>query len=85
MTTACDDTVATHPLVLDEALVDPALSGQHVLAELLAVVLASEEEGAVQVEVVRLETSKRGRLVVGINRFVLTSLTFPISIDPYVH
>ena len=47
----------TNPFVLDEALVDPSFAGWDVLAELLAVGLAREVQGPVQVEVIRLKTT----------------------------
>jgi hypothetical protein len=39
---------------LDETLVDPALTGQDLFAELFSVVLAREVQGPVQMEVVGL-------------------------------
>ena len=46
--------VFTYPFVLNETLVDPALAGQDLFAELFSVVLASEVQGPVQVEVIGL-------------------------------
>jgi hypothetical protein len=45
---------SAHPFVLDEALVNFAAAGHHVLAELLAVGFARKVERPVQVEVVGL-------------------------------